>query len=431
MNKMLLYFLQTLCLLPFLVLAILIPKRRQKIIFGTEPLFSNKYWCQALSETSYDAITLMRTYYASIHNKNDFDLLFEDLMPAPLHKVKPLLFLLPYLAFLYALRHAKVVHMHFHGFSLEDQWFWRIEAHLFKWAGIKTVLTPYGADAYLYSQILDPSTRNALLLIKTYRQAQKEPQIQKRVDYWVQHADVLLTGSMIDGIGRWDVTVPQIIHINAQEWQAKTTYSQADGKKDAVKIMHTPNHRGFKGTEFLLKAVEELQAEGLLIELILLEKVPNQQVRQLMQEVDILAEQFIFPGGYALSGIEGMASGLPVMANLNNETYTRLYRRYSFLNECPVVSTTPENIKVNLRTLIGNPDLRQMLGKAGRLYVEKYHSAVTTQYLFGTIYQKILEGQDIDLMNLFHPLKSAYNHSRPQVEHPLIDSQLPEELLLT
>ena len=96
-----------------------------------------------------------------------------------------------------------------------------------------------------------------------------------------------------------------------------------------------------------MDAVEKLKVKGLKIELVLLEKVPNDRVRELMQECDILAEQFIATA-YAFSGIEGMASGLPVMANLESEYYTRVYRRYSFLNECPILSTTPETLEQNL-----------------------------------------------------------------------------------
>ena len=106
--------------------------------------------------------------------------------------------------------------------------------------------------------------------------------------------------------------------IDTDGWKAKKIYSPNDGVSGPVKIIHTPNHRGFKGTEFLVAAVNELRSEGLKIELILLEGVKNELVRHIMEnDADILAEQFIATA-YAMSGIEGMASGLPVLANLNN-----------------------------------------------------------------------------------------------------------------
>jgi glycosyltransferase involved in cell wall biosynthesis len=173
------------------------------------------------------------------------------------------------------------------------------------------------------------------------------------------------------------------------------------------------------------KAVDELNKEGLKVELVLLEKIPNSRVRELMQEVDILAEQFIGIG-YALSGMEGMASGLPVLANLDNETYTTIFRRYSFLNECPILSTTPETLKENLRLLVTNPDLRKELGELGRKYAEKYHSYEMAQYLFTHIFRK-LDGEDIDLMNLFHPLKSEYVKNN-YIKTPLINNKyIPKE----
>lgn len=60
-----------------------------------------------------------------------------------------------------------------------------------------------------------------------------------------------------------------------------------------VESIHTPNHRGFKGTEFLIKAVQELKDEGYKLELILLENKKNAEVLSIMQTADILAEQVL------------------------------------------------------------------------------------------------------------------------------------------
>jgi len=165
----------------------------------------------------------------------------------------------------------------------------------------------------------------------------------------------------------------------------------------------------------------------LLVELRLLEQVPNEQVRTVFQEMDILVDQLIATA-YAFSGIEGMASGLPVLANLENDAYTRLFRRWSYLQECPVVSTSPETVVRNLRVLITRPDLRDVLGLAGRAYVEKYHSYEAARFLFGRIHDKILGRNSVDLMNIFHPLLGEYGSRLPRVDHPLQDSRLPEDL---
>ena len=132
-------------------------------------------------------------------------------------------------------------------------------------------------------------------------------------------------------------------------------------------------------------------------------------------------------GYYGLAAVEGMSIGTPVICNMENKEFTTVFRRYSFLNECPIVSATPENIKDVLRILIAHPKLRKELGRAGRQYVEKYHSYKTAQYMFGAIYAKIIDNKDVDLINLFHPILSEYNNSTPLIQHSLKNNQIPEK----
>ena len=396
-------------------------KKKDKIIFGTTPILNNKYWSNALKKIGFNSQTLMDSFYLNLHQEKDFDLYYDNLVPNFI-RIKLLRKLSgPILALMYILSNAKYVVIPFHGIVLKNYIFWKIEPWLLKLANVKAILFPYGSDAYMYSRIKDPCLQNGLLL--SYPEAAKlEKEIEEKVFYWSKHSSIVPSHFMtVDGMPRWNVCLPQFITINTDLWTTKETYSNADGKDNVVKILHTPNHKGFKGTEFLVQAIEELKAEGIKVELILLENIQNEEVKKIMQDVDILAEQFIGTG-YALSGIEGMASGLPVLANLENEAYTRIFRRYSFLNECPILSTTPEILKENLKILIQNPELRQELGQAGRAYVEKYHSDKMAQYLFGSIF-KYLEGEDVDLMNLFHPLKSEYV-KKNKIIHPLNENKL-------
>ncbi len=407
-----------------LTLCIFLKKQRKELVWGPVPIINNKYWSSMMNNAGWSSKTLMKYFYSSINKRQDYDLYFEDLISKWIWPSRLRLEVSSYFALLYIIRNASVVHLPFSGGPLGETPLWRLEAYLFRLAGIRTVLMPYGADMYVYSQIIDPSLRNGLLL--SYPDAARnEKRIVRRIQYWSYHADIILNGFMVDALGRWDALAFNYGCINTDLCDYKTKYSACDGKAGIVKVMHAPNHRGVKGTEFLIHAVEELKKEGLKIDLVLLEKVPNDKVLELMQEMDILADQFICTG-YGLAAIEGMASGLPVMCNLEHEAYTRVFRRYSYLNECPIVSTSPETIKHNLKVLITNPGLRGQLGQAGRQYVEKYHSYETGQYLFGSIYDKILCGKDVDLMNMFHPLKSEYNKRKPLVKHPLVENRLTQ-----
>jgi glycosyltransferase involved in cell wall biosynthesis len=402
---------------------------RTTLYWGPTAIISNSYWSRAMKEGGWDSKTLMWDV-SHINHASDFDLLVENVMPSWLvFKDREEMFSHAYLphmlAFLHVIRHASVIHVPVTGSFLGMTRLWPHETVLFRRAGVKTVLLPYGGDYYCYSRVEDPCVRYGLLA--NYPElARKESDTQARLSHWQQGADCVLSGYMVDAMGRWDVTTFNFFHIDTRLWPAAQEYSKADGRNGPVSVVHTPNHRGFKGTEFLLQAAEDLRAEGLQIDLRLLERVPNSEVRRVMQQSDILAEQFIATA-YAMSGMEGMACGLPVMANLESEYYTKVFRRYSFLNECPILSTKPETLKHHLRLLVTRPDLRAELGRAGRAYVEKYHSFEAARHLFGSIYDRILHGKEVDLINLFHPLTSESARSRPPVPHPLVENRLPAD----
>ena len=396
---------------------------QKKVIFGTTPIINNKYWSNALMDIGIESETLMRNYFSNINNKQDFDKYFDDLIPRQLKRklLKDVSYLL--FVWIYIINNAKIVVIPFNGLVF-NKYFWKIEYLLLKLNRIRIIILPYGADFFMYSKIKDPSIQN-VLLISYPNAAREEKIIEKKVFFWSKYADVVIGGfGAVNGMPRWDISIHQYIQINTREWKEKTFYSDNNGINGVVKIIHTPNHRGFKGTEYLIEAVKNLQNQGLLIELILVENMQNSRVRSLMQEVDILAEQFIATG-YALSGMEGMASGLPVMANLDNKLYTERLRRYSFLNECPILSSTPESLQDNLRLLVTNPKLRKELGMLGRKYAEKYHSYEMAQYMFTNIFKK-LDGEDIDLINLFHPLKSEYVQKN-YIQTPLVNNKYIKE----
>jgi glycosyltransferase involved in cell wall biosynthesis len=412
----------------FLVALVLIRPRRDTLVWTPVPILGNRWWSEAMQRGGHRSLTLMRDVYA-INREEDFDLLFDAVTPRWIVPGVVRRALRPWFAFLWIARHASVVHIPFSGGPLGDTPLWRLEASLLRRLRIRSVVIPIGADVYAYSRIPDPSLRHALLL--SYPDAARgERAIAERLDYWTRHADAIVVGFTLDGVGRWDATPANMVCIDTGLWGPKEEYSAANGHDGPVRILHAPNHRGFKGTEFLLRAVDEVQAEGLEVELVLLEGVSNDRVRQAMGEVDVFADQFVVTG-YGLAAIEAMASGLPVLANLEDGPVTRFLRRYSTLGECPVVSTSPESLVDNLRALATSPDLRERLGRAGRQYAEKYHSYEFAQYYFGAIHARLLEGAEVDLLNLLHPAHSPYNRLRPPVDHPLVDGRLPDDAVGT
>jgi hypothetical protein len=391
-------------------------KERPRIVWGSTPIVNNAYWSRAMKTAGYSSTTYMFNSYG-INERSDFDrVLLDEYRWCPL-------VLRPYLAFIVTLANYDVVITSFSGFMLVTPFLRRIQGRLFRLAGIKTVVMPFGSDAYVYSRIRSTGTIQGLLF--SYPQAAREQKrISRDVDYWCSKADVVVAGVMgPDGLGRWDVPTPSALSIDTSQWQVTARNSTADGSKFPVVVAHAPNHRGFKGTEFVIDAIRKLQSEGLLVELRLLEGLPNKEVRRVLAtEIDVLVEQLIFTG-HGMNGLEGMASGLPVICNLEDDQYLLPFRRWSFFGECPLVSASPESLQDVLRTLITQPSLRHELGALGRQYVEKYHGLDSSQYLFSNVID-YLYGRRESISDLYHPLTSEFNRRLPTIVPPLDKNRL-------
>jgi glycosyltransferase involved in cell wall biosynthesis len=410
-------------MLPWVLGAAVIPgRRRSALIWGPKPILNNKYWSAAMREAGWDSRTVMDEVFTDINERADFDALFDDLVPRWILGGGLRASVAPYLAAVHWLRRAQVIHIPFTGGPLGGTPLWRLEAWLFRRAGIRIIVIPYGGDVYQPALVADPSVRHVLMLLDP--SLGRHPRSRRaRIEYWSAHADVIVVSFTIDGLPRWDVLVTNMVCIDTSSWDVPETRSTADGHHGTVRLSHAPNHRGAKGTEFILSAVEQLRREGLKIDLILAEGLPNKRVAALMQDVDVHLDQLIGPG-YGLGAIEGMASGLPVVTALEPAAYTEVFRRFSFLAECPLVAAGPETVLEAIRALVTRPELRAELGAAGRAYVEKYHSYAATQHLFGSIYDHVLKGAEVDIRTLFHPLKDPYNRRTATVVHGLVESRI-------
>jgi hypothetical protein len=376
---------------------------KPRLLYGPRPIISIKYMSRAMQCAGYEAQTFVDGVY-HINQRSDYDYYIGDFFTIPFLKgnLKRVFekFFGPYLLFLWALSRFDLFHFFFDGGFLAETplRFWEVQ--LLHLAGKKVIVMPYGSDVAVPSQIHSMLFRQGLMM-NYPRLGTQEARTVRQIRYFTRHADFIV-GCLFhaETLPRWDLLPTHYYPIDTESWTPTGHYSAADGRNGAVTIVHTPNHRGLKGTEFLVAACEALQAEGLQVKLCLLERVPNQVVKERLREADILAEQFVV--GYALSAMEGMALGKPVMSNLSDDHYYQIHRLYTGLDECPIVSTAIDEIKENLRQLITDPQLRRTLGEAGRGYVLKYHSYTAVAAMWDLVYRKIWFGEAIDL-TLWHP----------------------------
>jgi hypothetical protein len=389
--------------------------RQPRLVWGSTPIINNSHWSRAMAKVGFRSETFTTQYYL-INKRSDWDrMLTEDYKWAWRFAAYP--------AFLSSLFRYDIFFISFDGFFLGATPLRYFQSQLLRMAGKKVVVIPYGGDSYIYSRIRSTSTQHGLMMSYPLA-ARRQLSIAASVDYWVKNADVFLPGIMgPDGFGRWDVLIPCPLGISLEQWLPSIRHNKSNGIDGEVVVVHAPNHRGFKGSEFVIDAVSKLQEEGLRGKLILLEKVQNDEVRRVFrEEADILAEQFIVTG-HGLNGLEGMASGLPTLSNLEDDSYVRPMRRWSYFAECPLVSASPENLVDVLRKLVTRPSLRDQLGKASREYMEKYHGEDSNQYLFRNVVDYIY-GRKESLINLYHPLLGEYPNRSPKIQHPLVNNRI-------
>jgi glycosyltransferase involved in cell wall biosynthesis len=138
-----------------------------------------------------------------------------------------------------------------------------------------------------------------------------------------------------------------------------------------IVIVHAPSHRGVKGTEHIIAAVERLRAEGAAIDFRLVEGLTNTEARQIYEEADVIVDQLL-AGWYGGLAVEAMALGKPVVAYLRPEDLAFLPE--AMRAELPVVSAEPATIYSVLKGLLGEPVTELVrLGEQSRAYVERWH----------------------------------------------------------
>ena len=146
-----------------------------------------------------------------------------------------------------------------------------------------------------------------------------------------------------------------------------------------LRVGHAPNHAHFKGTQFLVDAIERLKAQGYAIELVSVSGVANAEVIALFKSCDVVADQLI-AGFHGYTALEAMALGKPVLC------YLRDPQAAIDPANCPIINCSPDTIGDVLRSCLdGDFDLAE-LGRRSRSYIEHYYSLEAVAIRLGKLY---------------------------------------------
>lgn len=368
------------CLLPFLVLWALISRVHNRPVdvgIGPEPLVTHQMHKRALEKRGYSAETYVTHLYFIT---DDFDIL-------PPSSLLRLIF--PYLLLFRVLWRYRCLYLYFNGgiMGLHMSWLWRFEPWVYRLAGIKVVVTAYGSDVQDLSRSQNLLYKAAVSIdYPNFRH--RRSRISRNIDMWTSYADCIIGGcDWVDYMHHWDILIPAHFCVDTDDWQPRQ--EAARDFTAPLRVLHAPNHRAIKGTQYFEQAVEALKAEGVPIELIVIEKVANDQIRAVMETVDIVADQLII-GWYGNFAVEAMAMGKPTLAYLRRDLID-LFETYAIVerDEIPIINTSALNVKATLRDLALHRELFAAHEARSRAYAIKYHSIDAIGAVFAQVNQHI------------------------------------------
>lgn len=377
-----------------------------RLVWQATPIKSLTYMARSMAMRGYTSETAVTELYA-INCREDFDhLLFPTVSRGKLIDYLCSRWL-AYRFFGHSLSRYDVFFMYFDGGVLRDTLLASLELKLLRLAGKKIVVMPYGSDAFVYDQISNPLWRHGLMM--SYPDmGNHADRVQRRIRRMTHDADVVV-GCLVHftNLPRWDILPLTCYPVDTD----RIRRSAPPTTSGPIRIAHAANHRGVKGTEFLVRAVQTLQREGLDIQLDLIERVPNHEVLERIGRADIYVDQLVM--GYALAALEGLALGRIVISPVDELPATDLFRTYSYLDECPIVSAGQRSIERVLRDLIARRAEWPQISAQSRAYAERRHSFDASANMFSAILDRIWFGKPVDLINFYHPLlEHTKSHGR-------------------
>ena len=175
--------------------------------------------------------------------------------------------------------------------------------------------------------------------------------------------------------GKWFPTP-----IDLEELVYTPSYSNQFTPSRKPIVAHYPHYRLYQKYEDLYStALHQLEKEG-KCHIITIFDTPRNDTLRILSSCDIVVGK-ILPqiGWFGKFELEAMAIGKPVVAYISSH----LFQSFN----PPIYRTTKDTLKGDLETLLSDIDEQRKLSKAGRLYVEKYHSVDNSVKFLDGVYR--------------------------------------------
>lgn len=238
----------------------------------------------------------------------------------------------------------------------------------------KMVMSYWGSEVRRFSIA---KKKNPFAIVKLYNEELIRARLEK-VSKFI-HTAIVPDHELLDYVYGYFKKI-YIVRASVDESKFMTPhYPDVTNKK--LVIVHAPSDRKVKGTEFILKAIENLKNK-FAFDFVLIENMSNTEALEWYKKADIVIDQLRL-GIYGTVSIESMLLGKPVIS------YVRDDLKLKYPSGLPVVSATPHTIQKVVVELIQNPKLRKELGIQGRIYAQNNHLPEKIARQLMTIYKRL------------------------------------------
>ncbi|GAX61873.1 glycosyltransferase [Candidatus Scalindua japonica] len=155
-------------------------------------------------------------------------------------------------------------------------------------------------------------------------------------------------------------------------------------KGNRIKILHAPSDRGAKGTKYILPVLKRIESEHNDVEVILIERIPNNKALEIYKEADLVVDQLLI-GWYGGFSVEVMAMGKPVICYIREEDLKFIPKEMK--EEMPIIKANPDNLYEVLKETIEDRNSLPMIGEKSRAYVEKWHDPIKIASRMKDVYE--------------------------------------------
>lgn len=220
-----------------------------------------------------------------------------------------------------------------------------------------------------------------------------------RPDYHLEALEQYKATAIMSTVDLWAMAPEQTTWMpQAYQLHELQSYRNPHPEDGILRIAHAPTNRAIKGTMALDKAVRRMRANGVRVELDIIERTSNVKCMQRKGRADVFVDQMLL--GYGCNAVEAWGMGLPVIAGVDPDRCpTAIYqtipsdtrdRMLQLWGSMPFLETTEDNLFDALMQMT-DPKVRKKYAKKGMAHFLRFHEAgVVTEKLRG-IYQQALQ----------------------------------------